>query len=395
MKNKDLDKSLEFNLRAKARFGEGEALNLGCYLKELIFKRIGIVIDSAITDLEYTKKILESVRKEKFEMIKIWTYNLGAEPDYNSLDRIKKVFLEKDDKPKVDCFVAIGGGSVIDFVKGLATLVVNPGEAINYRGFPTNINPSLPTIALPTTAGTGSEVTYNAVFINLEEKKKLGINTKNNFPVLSILDPFLTVSCPRAVTISSGLDTLVHCIEGYASKKSNILTKVFAKEGFGLIFNNLAKVLDKPKDSKIRTNMQLGAYLGGLTLLGSGGGPLGALSYALGAKFNVPHGLAGGFFLPYILKHNIKNGYNYSQLYDVLEGSDKSLPNRRKNNLLLEKTFSLYKKIGVVSNLRYFGVDNNNIGLLLKEVENFEKAFWQNPVLFSIEDGKKLLINLI
>ena len=392
---KDKLKPFEFNLKTKTKFGAGQALGLGKYLKELHFKRIGIIVDSGISNLKYTKEILKSVQREGFNKIKVWEYNLGTEPDYDSLDRIKLIFLDKKAKPLVDCFVGIGGGSAIDFAKGLATLMTNSGKAIKYRGFPTNINPSLPTIALPTTAGTGSEVTYNAAFINWKDKKKLGINTMHNFPVLAILDPHLTLSCPKSVTVSSGVDALVHILEGYVARESSCLARIFAKGGFQLIFNNLSKVLNNPKNLEIRQNLQLGAYFGGLTLLGSGGGPIGALSYSLGVHFKVPHGIAGGVFLPHIVEFNVKNGYDYSELYDLIEGADKSLDRKEKNQLFSEKLFKLSKKIGIPSTLKDFNVNEQNIDILLHETENLGRAFAQNPVPFSVEEGKKLLLKLI
>lgn len=385
----------EFNLKTKTRFGVGTALNLGEYLKELSFKRIGIVIDPGISNLRYVRKILKKVHEEGFSEVKVWVYNLNAEPSYDSLDRIKSDFLDRNSKPVVDCFVGIGGGSVIDFAKGLATLVVNPGNAITYRGFPTDINPSLPTIAVPTTAGTGSEVTYNAVFIDRKDKKKLGINTMYNFPVLAILDPKLTLSCPKSVTVSSGIDALVHTLESYVARQSNPLTRTFAKEAFKLIFNNLYKVLDDPENIEIRANLQLGAYLAGISLMNSGSGPAGALSYPLGVHFKVPHGLAGGVFLPHIVKHNVKNGYDYSELYDLIENADKSINNKEKNHLFLKKLFELCKKLDVSSNLEVFNVDENNISILLKESEHLDKAFAQNPIPFSVEDGKRLLMEMV
>jgi alcohol dehydrogenase len=393
VKNKILE--FEFELKTKTKFGVNEALNIGRYLKELSFKKIGIIVDSVIFNLDYTKKILENIGKEKFNFIKIWKYNLGGEPDYDSLDKIKLLFLNKKGKSEVDCFVGIGGGSVIDFAKGLATLAVNPGKAIKYRGFPADLNPSLPTIALPTTAGTGSEVTYNAVFIDRKEKKKLGINTIYNFPVLAILDPILTLSCSKTVTVSSGIDALVHVLEGYVSRGSNYFARIFAKDGFRLIFNNLSKVLDRPKDIEIRANLQLGAYFGGLTLLGSGGGPTGALSYLLGVHFKVPHGIAGGVFLPYIVEFNVKKGFDYSELYESIEGKREVASKKLKNQLFAKEIFKLCQKIGVPSNIKVFGVDKENIKVLLDEAVNFEKAFLQNPVPFAVEEGKKLLTNLI
>lgn len=392
-KNKK-DFKFEFNLRTKTKFGAGEALNLGKYLKEMSFKRIGIIIDSGISSFEYQKNILRNIKKERFNRVKVWKYDLKAEPDYDSLDRIKKLFWDKASNPGVDCFVGIGGGSVIDFAKGLATLVSNPGKAINYRGFPLNIKPSIPTIALPTTAGTGSEVTYNASFIDWKSKKKMGINTRYNFPALAILDPKLTSSCPKPITVSSGTDILVHSLEGYTARDSDVLTRIFAKTAFELAFNNIPKALTAPKNLEIRSNLQLAAYFGGLTLLGSGGGPTGALSYPLGVHFRVPHGIAGGVFLPYIVEYNARKGYDFSELYNLIEGSDKSLDKRKKSRLFSDNFFKLFKKIGIPSNLRELGVNKDNLKILLKEAENFKEVFAQNPTPLSVGEVKKLLIKL-
>lgn len=388
-------KPFEFILKTKTRFGVGEALNLGRYLKELSFKSPGIILDPGISQLRYTKEILSNIKKEGLRKVKIWKYNLGGEPDYDSLDKIKQFFLDKNSRPQVDCLVGIGGGSCMDFAKGLATLLVNPGKAITYRGFPIDINPSLPTIALPTTAGTGSEVTYFAVFIDFKGKKKFGINTPYNFPVLAILDPNLTLSCPRKVLVSSGMDALTHSLETYGSLRSNPLAKAFSREGFRLVFNNLLKVLNNPKDLEIRANLQLGAYLGGMALLGSGGGPTGALSYLLGVHFKVPHGIAGAVFLPHIVEHNVKGGYDYSELYDLIERVDKSINRKEKNKIFSKKLFELCKKLGVPTGLRSFGVKEENINVLIKETESLQNTFSLNPVSFSVGEGKKLLLKLI
>jgi len=387
--------SFGFNLRTKTRFGANISPNLGKYLKEFSFKKIGIVVDPAIVDLPIFKKILKKIEDEHFNTVKIWKYDIGEEPDYDSLDEIKVKFLDNKKESLVDCFVGIGGGSVIDFAKGLATLATNAGPARKYKGFPSDLNLPLPTIAVPTTAGTGSEVTYNAVFIDKKENKKLGINSMHNFPVLAVLDPALTLSCPKSVTVSSGMDALVHTLESYAATQSNSFTKIFAREAFKLIFNNLSKVLDAPQDVNIRGNLLFGSYLAGVSLVNSGSGPTGALSYPLGTYFKVPHGIAGAVFLSHVIKHNIARGYDYSELYDLVENADMSANTTMKNNLFSEKLFELCTSLGVPSTLNMFGVNKENIHILLKETEGLEKAFAQNPVSYSVDDGKELLKQLI
>jgi alcohol dehydrogenase class IV len=385
----------EFNLKTKTRFGIGEALSLGQYLKELSIKRVGIVIDSAILDLDYSRQILDSIRNQDFLYVNVWAYDLKAEPDYESLDRIKMLFLNSSGEPAVDCFVGIGGGSVIDFAKGLATVTVNPGPAIRYRGFPKGIKPSLPTIALPTTAGTGSEVTYNAVFIEWNEKVKYGINTMNNFPALAILDPNLVKTCPQSVALSSGMDALVHTMESYMTNGANPMTQIFAREAFYLLFNNLPRIFEERDIIEYWARVQFGAYLAGISLFNAGAGPAGAFSYSLGVHFRVPHGIGGAVFLPPIVEHNAKRGYDFSELYDLIEGADRSLDKKTKSRLFVSEFHNLYKRLDLKCEITQFGVNASNIGILLKEVDDFTGAFEQNPVPFTIDDGKELLARMI
>ncbi len=386
---------IEFNLKTKLKFGPGEGLNLGKYLKEMGFKRIAVIVDSKVYQTDYLRAIIDNLARENFEGIKIWEYNFKAEPDYDSLDRVKIDFMDEVGQPIVDCFVGIGGGSVIDFSKGLATLVVNPFESRKYRGFPQDINPSLPTIALPTTAGTGSEVTYNAVFIDWKDNKKLGINTMHNFPVLAVLDPKLTLTCLESITVSAGMDALTHILESYISLKANPLNRFFAKEAFRLVFNSLFKVLDEPDNLEIRGNIQLGAYLAGISLMNSSPGIAGAMSYPLGVHFKVPHGIAGAVFLPYITEYNAKSGFDYSELYDFIENTNKDLSKEEKSRLFSQKMFELCEKLKVPSDLKAFGVNEENIDKLLNDVEGLKGAFDFNPIPFSVEEGRILLTKLI
>jgi alcohol dehydrogenase len=387
--------NFEFNLRTNAKFGAGKATELSRFLKELSLFRPGVIVDGGIAGLPYTKKVIEGLVNDPDICVKVWTYDLNHEPDYDSLDQIKQHFTGAGQKSLVDCFIGIGGGSVIDFAKGLSTVLVNPGNAVEYKGFPTNINPSLPTIALPTTAGTGSEVTYNAVFTDNSKMKKLGINTRNNYPVLAVLDPLFTVNSPRSVTVSSGMDALVHTLESYAAVQSNPLNRIFSREAFRVLFKNLSIVIDHPEDAGIRAQLQYGAYLAGISLINSGSGPSGALSYPLGVHFKVPHGIAGAVFLPHVIRHNVEAGYDYSELYNLIEGADYSLSRSMKNKVFADRIYGLCKKLEVPANLGVFGVTKDTVHLLVDEIDSLDRAFAQNPVPFTVEDGKKLVLNMV
>jgi alcohol dehydrogenase len=383
--------NFDFNLKTNAKFGAEKALHLPKYLKELSLTRPGVIIDSGIAVHEYVKKVIAALEKDPDLIVTVWVYDLRHEPDYDALDRIKTIFLDVTGKPVTDCFVGIGGGSVIDFAKGLATVVVNPGKAVQYKGFPTGITQSLPTIAIPTTAGTGSEVTYNAVFTDNAMKKKLGINTRNNYPVLAILDPLFTVNSPMPVSVSSGMDALVHTLESYMAVQANPLSRIFAREAFSRVFNNLKLIRDKPGDIWIRANVQYGAYLAGISLINSGSGVAGALSYPLGVHFKVPHGIAGAVFIPHVIWHNVKAGYDFSELYDLIDGADHTLTDKEKNKLFSDQIFAICEELDVPDNLGGFGMNTGNVDLFLNEIDSLERAFAQNPVPFTIEDGKRLV----
>ncbi len=198
-------------------------------------KNLDLIIDPAFKTNSYVLELITGLKKSEIHAV-TYFYDLPFEPDYDSLDKVKYIFKnENSNESYIDVIIAIGGGSVIDFAKGIATLIHNHDVAISYKGFPKNLNPSVPVIAVPTTAGTASEVTFNAVFTDTKAGRKLGINTHNNFPVLAILDSNMTANCPYNVALSSGLDALVHAFESYACNKSNYYTKIFSKEAIGLV----------------------------------------------------------------------------------------------------------------------------------------------------------------
>jgi len=368
--NLETVKPFEFELKTKIKFGIGESSRLPIYLEELGYKKIGLVVDGHVEKNNQCIQLLNET-VGSFDA-QVYSY-VGGEPTYEMLEQDRN-FFEKD----IDCIIGVGGGSVIDYAKGLALLLTNaPKPAIFYRGFPTNLNKPKPVIAIPTTAGTGSEVTYNAVFISSPDSKKLGINTKLNFPVLALLDPLLIQSCPKSVMISSGMDALTHAIESYGATKSNDVTRMFSVNAMELLLDNL-KSIDSETNINVCVNLQLGAYLAGIALMNSGSGPAGAMSYILGAKFHIPHGLAGAVFLPHIVDYNVKHGFKYPTdmaptVFDICNILD--IP---------------------YNNLGKFGIQNDgDLKILLDGIETLQPAFDQNPVKFTVEDAKEIVKEMI
>jgi alcohol dehydrogenase class IV len=384
--------NFEFNLKTRTVVGKGSLSKVGSFILDNGYTRVGLMVDISLKEQEAVNTFLSDLKNSTAYKIAVeYYYDLPFEPDYDSLDRVKLLFKEGT-QPKVDVIVAIGGGSTIDFAKGIATLVTNHDKAIAYKGFPKGLSPSVPVIAIPSTAGTASEVTFNAVFTDPANNKKLGINTHNNFPVMAVLDPDMTKDCPYRVALSSGLDALVHTVESFAAKQHNPYTRMFAKEAFRYLINNIEKVLKDKNNEEAREYMLFGAYLAGISLFNSGSGPAGAISYATGTVCKIPHGIAGGMILPYLVKHNADRGYtDYAELYDLIDGIDTSVARERKSSLLADHIYTLYERLDVWNYLRNYKVDVRSNSELQQYLSVLQGAFDQNPIPFTYKDSCDIL----
>ena len=308
-----------FELLTNVISGPNSITNVYQFLKEKNYKKIGLILDKNLyKNSNYVKIFLKQFRKKKISK-KILFFHGINEPTYQHLDLVVDELRQKRNN-EFDCLVAIGGGSTIDFAKGIATLLKNSGTGIKYRGFPRNLNPSIPLIAIPSTTGTGAELAYNAVFTDLESKTKLGINSKNNYPKLSILDPKITANSPKNVTLNSSLGALIRSIDTLFNKRATKISAMFSENSFKLLFNNLPKVLKQSDNLEYWSNMQWGAYLSIAALLNSFNGPAAVVAYFLSTNYNVPQGLGYAISGTYFFERNHEKGFHeYSKLFDLIE----------------------------------------------------------------------------
>lgn len=384
---------IEFLLNSNMKYGIGEFEKLPAYLEEMGFSNIAILADKAISESSYVKKVIQECLND-FKKCEVLIYELKGEPTYDYLDECAGIMRRHSN---LEAIIGIGGGSVIDMAKGIATLMTNDGPGLNYRGFPKDIKRPLPVVAVPTTAGTGSDATYNAVFTDLKANKKLGINTTMNFPALSILDPRLIATCPKHVMASSGMDALTHALESFVSKKATLISRMFSVEAARLLFINLEKILDHPEDLDIKGDLQIGAYLAGIALINSSSGPAGALSYLLGTWYKVPHGAAGAVFLPHIHKFNADKGYyDYSIIYDAMRpGCKNKKSEKEKASDIINRIFYLNEKLGIKDRLSSYGIDQEGLARLEEEaVTTLKTAFSFNPVEMGRKEINKLLCGI-
>jgi len=209
----------------------------------------------------------------------------------------------------VTLVIGIGGGSVIDAAKAISGLATNTGDILEYlevigRGNPLT-KAGLPCVAIPTTAGTGAEVTKNAVIASLEHRVKVSLRSPFLLPRIALVDPELTYSLPAKVTIATGLDALTQLIEPLVSSRANPATDGLCREGIPRVASSLAAVVQNGKDFAAREAMALASLFGGLTLANAGLGAVHGFAGPIGGMFNAPHGLICGILLPFVVDANI------------------------------------------------------------------------------------------
>ena len=363
--------NFDFNLKTNVLFGTGERKNLNKILSKEDYKSACIIIDHSLVALPLFSKFINSLQCNT-NLIECDI----SEPTYSKLEEKREYLCDK----RIDIFIGIGGGSTLDMAKGLSVLYSNLDPAITYRGFDKFKAPIQPIIAVPTTAGTGSEITPNASFIDAIEKKKMGINGEAIRPKYAIIDPELTLSCPKDPTISAGVDSMVHATEAFVAKKSNPIAKMFAEEGFKLVFENLPLLVNDLKNIGLREKVMYGAFLSAVALMHSGTGPAAAMSYPLGVNFGVPHGIGGGIFLPHVIQYNIDAGFfDYEKLYQC---GINNKPIEKNANVFIEKVWDVWLNLNVPQNLGEFGMDNDNIDSFISETMDLKLALDQNPIPF-------------
>lgn len=385
-----LKENIRFVMKTELILGDGSAKQLPAHLKSRSWGRIGLVIDRGLYDgNNYAREIVELLESSLERVVLL--VNEMAEPTYDYLDKVKERFA----KDALDCFVGIGGGSTLDLSKGCATLKTNEGKAIDYRGFDKVKNIPLPVVALPSTAGTGSEVTPYAVFIDTQKKWKFGINTEYNYPRLALYDPGFLDSCPPKIFASAGMDAMTHTLESFAAKNATSLSRLFSMRAFKLLFENLKKVPRGDISTGTKLHLLVGSGCAGIALMNSGAGPSGALSYPLGVYFDVPHGLAGSVFLPAVIKFNVEKGYTeYSELYDLVFENE-SISATEKSMLFATEIETLSRELGIPTNLKGFGVSTDeDLKLIIENSMQLEAAFQQNPIKFGKEEIKKIVYSL-
>ena len=288
----------DFQPRTRIVFGPDRLDSLGELAGELGARRVLVVSDGGIVQAGHTARATAALEKAGIE-----AHLFDGVEENPSTDHVEAgLAVARRHEPEL--IVGLGGGSSMDCAKGINFLYTGGGRMQDYWGVGKALAEMLPMIAVPTTAGTGSETQSFALISDARTKVKMACGDKKASFRIALLDPVLTVTQPASVTALTGIDALAHTLETYVTKRRNAASLAFSREAWLLVGGNFAKVLDDPENLDARGGMQLGACFAGLAIENSMLGAAHALANPLTARFGVTHGRAIGVMLPHVIRFN-------------------------------------------------------------------------------------------
>jgi len=377
-----MHKIFSFTGARKIVFGNGSFQQLPEQIRELQAKRPLIVLDKQLAATGMKEQVVELLKKSGMEC-QVFD-KVDPEPKISLADEGAKLAL----KAKCDIVIGIGGGSAMDVAKAIAVLAANKGKAVDYLGLNKVPGPGLPKIMIPTTAGTGSEVTFTSVFVRPDLKKKEGMNSPFLYPDLALLDPLLTVSLPPGPTASTGIDALCHAIESYTSINASPLSELLSLEAIALISENLRTAVHDGSNIAAREKMLLGSLYAGLGLANAGVTAVHSLSYPLGGRYGIPHGLANTVLLPHVMSFNISGAQEkFVDIAEAMGEMVEGLPLREAAYLAVEAVNALVEDCGIQTNLEDLGISEDDFEEMAKIAMTVARPLANNPRQVTLEDA--------
>jgi len=285
-------------------------------------------------------------------------------PKDTTVEKGLGLFKEKN----CDSILGLGGGSPMDTAKAIAAMSTNPGKINEYCGVGKLKNPAAPLLLIPTTAGTGSEVSRGAVITDSSRNYKMLILSWFLAPKVAILDPKLTVSLPPRTTAWTGVDALTHAMEAYVSTFANPITDVFALDAIRLISANLRKAVKNGKNLDARSNMLLGSLLAGVAMTNALLGNVHALAHPVGGHFDTPHGLTCAVLLPVVMEFNLEAiPKKFANIAEAMGKEVKDLSEKEAARKAIEAVRELCVDLEVPENLSELGVNKEAIPQMVKD----------------------------
>lgn len=361
--------------------GEDSLLKIKDVLNENKKQSVLLVSDAFLSSTDYFQELVEDLEKNN---IKVSIFNkVIPNPTIDNIEEGLNIYKEN----KCDAIIAYGGGSPIDCAKGIAARATNPKRPIpKMKGLLKVKHKPAFLIAIPTTAGTGSEATVAAVISNAKTHEKYAINDPKLIPLYAVLDPKLLVSLPGKVTSTTGMDALTHAVEAYIGGSNTKATRKEAKEAVLIIKNNLLKSYQDPTDLEARNNMQIASYKAGLAFTRAYVGYVHAIAHTLGGMYGVPHGLANAVILPHVLRKFGSSCYTrLAELADYISLTDKDKTKKEKAEAFIDFIDELNAQMNIPNKIENV-IQEKNLPIMVKRAIKEANPLYPVPDLWDEKD---------
>jgi alcohol dehydrogenase class IV len=361
--------------------GEHSISNIPSILKKNGISKIMIVTDANLVKIPYFAKILQEIQSNNIEYV---MYDLTKpNPTISQIEDAFKLFVNTNSNG----LLAIGGGSSIDLAKGIGVKLTHPNKKIQQMRGLLKVLKKLPLlIAIPSTAGTGSEATVACVVTDELTKEKYAINDPVLIPKYAILDPLITVGLPFSLTSTTGMDALTHAVEAYIGHSNTKKTKRMAISAIKTIFGNLEEACINPTNINARMNMLNASYEAGVAFTRAYVGNVHALAHQLGGVYHIPHGLANAILLPVVLRYyNHATDKKLSMLYDAVYKDNTLDTISAKSEGFIDKIFELNQRMNIPAKIKIDATDDD-IFLMASRAFHEANPLYPVPTMFDILD---------
>lgn len=332
-------------------FGPGASDLVARYALNFEAKRLLLVTDPGVRDSGWAGKVADTLKDAGLEVVLF--DEVSANPRDHEVMAGAEIFIAQ----RCEAIVAVGGGSPMDCAKGIGAVATNDAHVLTFEGVDKVPVPCPPLICLPTTSGTGAEVSQFAIITDTARKVKIAIVSKAMIPDVALLDPVLTTSMSPALTAATGLDALTHAVEAYVSNASFDVTDILALAAMRRIAASLGDAIDRPDDLVPRSDMLLASLEAGLAFSNAILGAVHAMAHALGGLLDLPHGECNALLLPHVVRYNYDAAPERFRAVGEALGADMgNLSGEAAREAIIFRIEEIKKRAGVTSNLASLGV---------------------------------------
>ncbi len=358
-----LDRVYEYELPTRIVFGVNALAKLPYYADKIQGHKLFLISDPGVEQAGILARIIKLLQETTKASVETFT-EIDREPDVKTIAFATQKALEFG----ADLVIGVGGGSALDAAKAVAVMAKNTGKIADYVGIDKIPNRGLPIVCIPTTAGTGSEVTIWSVLSNKEDNVKLGIGSPYLMPTIAICDPLLTITLPPQLTAATGCDALSHALESFVNKATQPISEAFSRESMRLIARSLRQAVSQGDNIAARAEMLMASTIAALAFNATRLGVAHALSMPVGGRFKVPHGIANAILLPRAMEFNlVGNLEKFKEIAEIFGERTEGLSLREAAQLSVAAIRKLNEDIGIPSGLAQYGIGEQDLDDIVNE----------------------------